>query len=288
MMRAGWWQPVLPSQRATSQVPGHLELSRCDAPQASQHPATRPESSSPFPLRNPIFEDAPLPLPSLPPIIQSAIRAPKHKVQVSPQARRVQVPQPKQQCSHCSYSFALSLFSAWPGLRPARSCTGTCLAQLAPHRTSTSTSTPTYSYPGTAAAATTTAGLCYAPLGDPSIFLSFVSCPPLFFSFNLFSTLICSTQNTLLSLTYGPQHSISSSYYVLSTRPSFSKRSIPPHRRGATAQPFLRLDPSSGFDRFVDTLFAITIRKLFHLTTPTTHACDNLLVFSCFQDDRGV
>ncbi|KAK1475267.1 hypothetical protein CABS01_03544, partial [Colletotrichum abscissum] len=226
--------------------------------------------------------------PPPPPIFQSAIRAPKHKVPVSPQARRVQVPQPKQ-CSHCSCSFALSLFSAWPRLRPARSCTGTCLAQLVPHRTSTSTATY-YSYPGTAAAAatTTTAGVCYAPLGDPSIFLSFVSCPPLFFSFNLFSTLTCSTQNTLLYLTSGPQHSISSSYYILPTRPSFSKRSIPPRQRGATAQPFLRLDPSAGFDRFVDTLFAITIRKVFHLTTPTTHACDNLTVFSWFRDDRGV
>ncbi|KAK1465517.1 hypothetical protein CCUS01_07635 [Colletotrichum cuscutae] len=244
----------------------HLKLSRCDAPQASQHPATRPESSSPFPPKNPIFEDAP---PSSSP--QSAHRSTR--------------------CQSSLFLLVrpLSLFSAWPRLRPARSCTGTCLAQLVPHRTSTSTPTY-YSYPGTAAAAatTTTAGVCYAPLGDPSIFLSFVSCPPLFFSFNLFSTLTCSTQNTLLYLTSGPQHSISSSYYILPTRPSFSKRSIPPRQRGATAQPFLRLDPSAGFDRFVDTLFAITIRKVFHLTTPTTHACDNLTVFSWFRDDRGV
>ncbi|EXF77719.1 hypothetical protein CFIO01_03040, partial [Colletotrichum fioriniae PJ7] len=135
-----------------------------------------------------------------------------------------------------------------------------------------------YLYQGTAA--TTTAGLYYAPLEDPSILLSFVSCPPLFFSFNLFSTLIFSTQTTLLSLTSGLQHSISSSYYVPSTRSSFSKRSIPLRRRGATAQPFLRLGPPSGFDRFVDTLFAITAQKLFHHTTPTTHACVSLVVFS--------
>ncbi|UQC76079.1 uncharacterized protein CLUP02_17590 [Colletotrichum lupini] len=241
-----------------------------------KHPSTQQPVLSPHrpsPQKIPSSKTPPLPLPSLPPHLP--VCNPRTEAQGA--------------SHHCSCSFALSLFSAWPRLRPARSCTGTCLAQLVPHRTSTSTPTY-YSYPGTAAAAatTTTAGVCYAPLGDPSIFLSFVSCPPLFFSFNLFSTLTCSTQNTLLYLTSGPQHSISSSYYILPTRPSFSKRSIPPRQRGATAQPFLRLDPSAGFDRFVDTLFAITIRKVFHLTTPTTHACDNLTVFSWFRDDRGV
>ncbi|KXH43826.1 hypothetical protein CSAL01_03988 [Colletotrichum salicis] len=195
-------------------------------PQASQHPATRPHRPSPPSLAFP-----PPPSPS---------------------------PQSAHRSTRCQSSLfllirPLSLF----GLAWAPVCTllhwGLSRSQLAPHRTSTSTgtSTPTATTAAAAAAAAaTTAALCYAPLGDPSIFLSFVSCPPLFFSFNLFSTLIFSTQNTLLSLTSGPQHPISSSYYVLSTWSGFSKRSIPPRRRGATAQPFLRPRPPSGFDRF--------------------------------------
>ncbi|KAK1851403.1 hypothetical protein CCHR01_05980 [Colletotrichum chrysophilum] len=40
-------------------------------------------------------------------------------------------PAEQEQCSHCSPTRSPSLFSAWPGLWSARTCTGTCLAQLA-------------------------------------------------------------------------------------------------------------------------------------------------------------
>ncbi|KAK1674707.1 hypothetical protein BDP55DRAFT_169928 [Colletotrichum godetiae] len=154
-------------------------------PQASQHPATRPGRV--------LIALSPQKIPSSktpPPSLASPhhpVRNPRTEVQgasqSSPQAAGVQVPQPEQ-CSHCSYSFVLSL--SLFGLAWAPACTllhwDLSRSHLAPHRTSTGTSTPT----ATTAAATTTAALCYAPLGDPSIFLLRVVPPSLLLFQSLF------------------------------------------------------------------------------------------------------
>ncbi|KAF0329275.1 hypothetical protein GQ607_003584, partial [Colletotrichum asianum] len=122
-------------------------------------------------------------------------------------------PAEQEQCSHCSPTRSPSLFSAWPGLWSARTCTGTCLAQLA-HTLSHCTALLLLGTAGTAAAAATSL------LGAPSIhpFQSFVSCP----------------LSSSLSISFPSSPSSPKSPFS----PSFSTRPIPHRRRGASAEPF--------------------------------------------------
>ncbi|KDN66089.1 hypothetical protein CSUB01_01540 [Colletotrichum sublineola] len=149
-------------------------------------------------LRRPLL---PLFLPS-----KSTTHAPNHNTR----CHSVQVPTQTQQCSQLfTVPYPFALFSFGLGLWPARSCPAAL--RRGDWDVSRSTRTAPHQHHRTAAGALS-APLLWGPI-HPSF--SFVSCPPLFLSFNLFSTLTLSTQTTLPSLVFGrntwiPPHPTSS------------------------------------------------------------------------------